>query len=129
MHTRDIVGFIVLPLVLLAAGYLAGSQNQWADVGSLTISWFCSCLALAIVIVGVTGLLVQAPPGEIPLGAAALVYAAAVGVVGVGMVIDAFACDELESLPSSLGEWAGFAVILAALYLAPRLRARPAAGA
>ena len=128
MHTRDIVGFVVLPLVLLAAGYLAGSQGQWAEAGSLTITWFCSCLAVAIVIVGATALLVQSPPRDIPLAAAALVYAAVVGVVGVGMVIDAFTFDELDSLPASLGEWVGFAVILAVLFLAPRLRARPAAG-
>jgi uncharacterized membrane protein YdcZ (DUF606 family) len=72
--------------------------------------------------------LVQSPPRDIPLAAAALVYAAVVGVVGVGMVIDAFTFDELDSLPASLGEWVGFAVILAVLFLAPRLRARPAAG-
>jgi hypothetical protein len=121
MQTRDIVGFILVPVVLLAAAWLISDYQLWNPVASLTIPWFCTALALALLVLGATCLIVGAAPAAVPMKAALVIYGVTVIVVAVGLVVDGL--DDLDggTALTSLVEWVGFSLILLAVFMAPRL--------
>lgn len=128
MTTREIAGFVLIPLVLLIAAGTINALSLWSFLGNFTVPWFCTALALAVLIVGVTCLLTQRPPSSIPTRHAALVVAAVLLIFGIGFIVDMIAYDESADWLASVGEWVGFAVILVGAFWLPRLRA-PASGA
>lgn len=124
MTMRDIAGFILIPLVLLIAAGAINALSLWSVLGNFTVPWFCTALALAVLIVGTTCVLLQCPPSAIPAHHARLVIAAVLLIIGIGLAVDMFAYSEYESADrlASVGEWVGFAVILIGAFWLPRLR-------
>ncbi|MEM6749413.1 MAG: hypothetical protein AAGA57_09180 [Planctomycetota bacterium] len=121
MTTRHIAGFFLIPLVLLVAAGAINALSLWSFLGNLAVPWFCTALAIAVMVLGVTCLLLQRPPSTIPARRAALVVAAVLVILGVGFIVDAFAYARPADWLASAGEWVGFAVILAGVFWLPRL--------
>jgi hypothetical protein len=122
MQTRDVVGFVLLPLVLLASAWVIAERHLWDILGNSTVPWFCSALAIAVLLLGVTSVIVKQSPSELPTRIAVTVVTATLVVLAVGMVIDGrqFQSDWV----SSAGSWIGFAVILGGVFALPRLSIR-----
>jgi hypothetical protein len=83
---RDVLGFVLLPLVLfLVAGTLRGfgfaAPSGFAGVGELGM-----LMAICVLIVGVTCLVSQAPPGQLPVAVVLLVTVASVAVAALGVL-------------------------------------------
>ena len=126
MQTRDVLGFLLFPLVLLAAAWVVAERQIWDAVGNSTVPWFWSALAIAVLLLGLTCLIAKQPPSELPMRVAVTVVTATLVVLAVGMVIDGreFQTDWL----SSVGSWIGFAVILGGVFALPRLSMRSPGG-
>ncbi len=127
MTARDIAAFVLIPLVLLVAAWVIKMFPLWSFLGNATVPWFCTALALAMLIVGVTCILLRCLPDAIPARHAALVVTGILVVIGIGLAVDGFAYEEADDWLASIGEWSGFAVILVGVFWLPRLRA-PAPG-
>lgn len=133
MHSRDVVGFALVPLALLAAGWLAKTLPVWSQIGGHTIPWFCSALAIALLVAGGTSLLCGQSLATIPTWTAVLAAAGAILVVGIGFLVDYFTYfgsnERTFGIPVStdwggtIGEWVGFAVLVVGCFWLPRAAA------
>ena len=121
MATRDVVGFLLFPLVLLFAAWLIEERGLWDQLANSTVPWFCSALAIAVVLLGVTCLVVRRVPSELPTHLAVAVVAVTLVVFAVGMVIDSRRFGRLDWL-ASFGRWAGFAVLLGGVFGFPLVK-------
>jgi hypothetical protein len=122
MQTRDDVGFLLFPFVLLASAWVIAERRLWDLLGSTTVPWLCSALAIGVLLLGITCLIVKRPPAELPMRIAVTVVTATLVVLGVGMVIDGRHLQ--PDWVSSAGSWIGFAVILGGVFALPRLSIR-----
>ena len=122
MDRNAILGWTMMPLGLLAAAWLIGAARLWSHTANYTLPWFCTTLAVCLLAVGGLAVLCNERPGRIPIAAAALFYAGAVMIVGVGMMIHALVYEIREDWFASFGEWFGFAAILAGVLFVPRMR-------
>ncbi|MEO0586168.1 MAG: hypothetical protein AAF078_00860 [Planctomycetota bacterium] len=122
MTTRHVAGFVLIPLALLGAASAVNALALWSLLGNFVIPWFCTAVAIATLIVGVTCLLSQSPPSAIPARVAVFVVIAVLLILGIGFVIDLIAYAQPGDWLASLGEWVGFAVILTGAFWLTRVR-------
>lgn len=122
MTARHIVGFVLIPLVLLIAAWTIKTFAVWSFLGNLTVPWFCTALVIAVLVVAVTCLLLERPPAAVPAHHAVLVVVAVLLIIGVGLIVDMFAYGKPNDLLASIGGWIGFAVILSGVFWLPRVR-------
>ena len=117
----DVLGYVFTALALLVIGlaiYLAG---LWSDFGNETLAWFCSAVALALMVVCAAGLLTGRTPATLPKAAAAVIYLGTVLGTGIVMLLPAWESWGTKLFHRALAEWLGFAVILLILLVVPRL--------
>lgn len=120
MKSGNLIVITCIALGLLVAAGLISIFKLWGLVGNLTVPWFCSSLAIAILLVAMTSALTDCPPATIPVSR---VLAAIVGtsvVVGVGMLVDAYSYSVPKDWVGSLAEWAGFTMIVVVVFWIPR---------
>jgi uncharacterized membrane protein HdeD (DUF308 family) len=122
MDRNTLFAWTLVPLGLLAAAYLIGTAHLWSHTGNYTLPWFCTTLAVCLLLVGGLCLLCDATPDRIPIAAASLFFGGAVMVVGVGMLIHAMVYEVKNDWLASFGEWFGFGAILAGVMFVPRMR-------
>lgn len=121
MSTRDLLGFFIAPIALIFTGWAIKEHALWSTLASATVPWFCTALALAMLVVGSTCTLLQCSPARIPAGRAAAVAAVVLVAIGVGLGVDAVAYNGARDLVASIGEWLGFAVLLGVVFWLPRV--------
>ena len=122
MTISRIVGYGMLPAVLLFTGWLVDRGQLWSSGANWTIPWLCSALALALLVVGAASLLCEQTPACLPRKAVVLLYLAIVLVMGAGIVVDGSDRPDQDAFRTSIAEWAGFSVILLVLFWVPRTR-------
>jgi len=123
VQSRDVVGFALIPLALLATGWLAKTLPIWSVTGGHTIPWFCNALAIALLVAGGTSLLCGQALAAIPVRAAVLAAAGAILIVGIGFVVDALTHGRASDWTATLGEWVGFTVLVIGSFWLPRAAA------
>ena len=84
--TSQVISSCVLALALLAAAWLVNDERLWSPVGNTTMPWFCSALAIAILVVAFTIVLTQVPAAELPLRVSLVVTVALTGGLAIGNV-------------------------------------------
>jgi hypothetical protein len=120
MKFGNLIVITCVALGLLVAAGLISIFKLWGLLGNLTVPWFCSSLAIAILLVAMTSALTDCPPATIPISR---VLAAIVGTsvaVGVGMLVDAYSYSVPTDLVGSLAEWAGFTTMVVVVFWIPR---------
>ncbi len=122
MTPRQIAGFFLISLVLVLAATSIGHFSLWSRLGNSTVPWFCTALAMAILIVGLTCLLLQRSPSAIPVRHAVFVTIVVAIALGIGLIIKGIAYVTLPERLATIWEWLGFVVILAGAFWLPRLR-------
>lgn len=125
----DVLGYVFTALALLGIGLAIQFGQLWSRFGNLTLPWFCSALAVSLMVVCAAGLLTGRSPSRIPKAAAVMIYLATVLVAGIGIALDGWGAWGTTAFLTSMAECLGFAVILLILLTVPRLaKDRPQAG-
>ncbi|HZU34915.1 MAG TPA: hypothetical protein VFA18_03350 [Gemmataceae bacterium] len=133
MQTRDVVGFVLVPLVILFAVLLA-EVRAFAELWLVpAIIWMLRLVAYALLVVGGTALLCQSAPGRIPIRVVRIVWLAT-----NGLIILRFAWDVYMPFDQPVGVMApgrarpeeqawhyvpdllGFAIVLLGAFVVPR---------
>jgi hypothetical protein len=127
MTIASLLGFSFLSFLLLLAGLFVGQHRVWSAGADPTIAWFCSAVAIALIVVGATSLLCQTTPGRIPRRSSLLVWITVVVLVGAGVCIDGWSSRATFGFRVSIAEWLGFAALLFVLFEVPRAAANPPA--
>ena len=120
MNNHDTIGSLSCAFLLLIAAAVVNHLNLWSFLGNYTVPWFCSTIAIALLIVTLTGSICSCPPGKIPLSRVIIVIAASSGAVGLGMIIDGISYNIPIDWASTVGEWLGFSIALIMLFWLPR---------
>jgi hypothetical protein len=125
MNVRDVVGFVLIPLVLYLAalglrGFGFGDRWGFVEIGELRI-----LVAIALLIVGGTSLLFQLPPSQWPLKGMLLILLGSLLVAALASLAhfdlgDEFVRREQGSYPK-FRILIEFTVILCSMFVAPRL--------
>ena len=117
MTTVTLLGFILLPITLLIAAVAINQFRLWDILANFTLPWFCSALAVSLLILGAVCLVMQASPSSLPPRIRVFTVAGTLVTFGVGMVVDARAYHpKPHDWYASLGGWLGFAIILSAVF-------------
>ena len=122
MKTGDNIALLCTAVVLLVAAGLTHSYRLWSSLGNYTVPWFCGVLAIAVLLVTLTGVLTGCALGRIPVSRVLVVLVGSSLTVGVGMLVDGVAYDIPNDWTASVGEWIGFTIILAVVFWLPRLK-------
>lgn len=120
MKSNEWAYFILLPLLLLITACAIHTCRLWSYLANFTVPWFCSALALALLILGVSCFLLQCTPAQIPLLRVRQIILAILLILGLGLIVDLFAYGESRDWLASIGEWVGFMVILLGVFKLPR---------
>jgi hypothetical protein len=120
MNNRDTIGSLFCAFLLLVAAAVVNHLNLWSLLGNYTVPWFCSTIAIALLIVTLTGSICGCPPGKIPLSRVITVIVGSSAVIGLGMLIDGISYNIPMDWASTAGEWLGFSISLIILFWLPR---------
>jgi hypothetical protein len=138
MQTRDVVGFVLVPLVMLTAVVFAEIRVLSGFGAVSAIVWALRLGAYALLVVGATSLLCQTPPARIPIVIAVFVWAGSTALILLKFLWDAYLSFEqqLEFAPMGVGrnrsaesiwhhtpELIGFSLVLFGAFLIPRAAA------
>jgi len=128
MNNREMLGCFVAAFLLLVAAPLIHDYQLWSFLGNYTVPWFCCTVAVGLILVVVTALLTGKTLGAVPPSRAVIVVLGSSAAIGVGMLLDSL--SYAPGLPidwvGSLGEWAGFTLILIVLFWIPRFSKKAA---
>ena len=122
MKTQDTVALLITAVALLVAAGVTHEYALWGSAGNYTVPWFCGALAVALLVLILTAALSGCAPGSIPLSRVLVMLIGASVIVGIGMIVDALSYGMSDDWTGSIGEWAGFTIMLAALFWVPRFR-------
>lgn len=122
MELKNILGFVLMPLVLLLAAWCVRMGRLWSSTADYTVPWLCCAVAIAVLLLGITCLVSDRSPAEVPLRRVGFVWIGTMLVLGIGMVVDYFLYPELDDWIATAAEWVGFGVILAGTFWIPRLQ-------
>ncbi len=90
METRDIVGFALVPLVILTAVLFAEVRFLHGFWLVPSILWFLRLVAYSLLLVGGTALLCQAKPSGIPIQIVWMVWGGTIGLMMLKFFWDVF---------------------------------------
>ncbi len=116
----NLIVITCVALGLLVAAGLISNFKLWSLLGSYTVPWFCSSLAIAILLVAMTSALTDCPPATIPVYRVLVAIVGTSVAVGVGMLVDAYSYNVPKDWAGSLAEWAGFMMIVIVVFWIPR---------
>ena len=122
MQTRDVLGFVLIPLVLLVAAWLINTFQLWDFLANMTLPWLCTAIAVSVLLLGTVCLVLQVPPAAVPKRVAVIVVVGTLVIFGAGMAVDLFSYAKPNDLLASVGGWIGFAVVLSGIFALPRMR-------
>ncbi len=127
MQTRDVLGFFLIPLVLLVAAWMINTFHLWDFLANMTLPWLCTAIAVSVLLLGTVCVVLQVPPIAVPTRVAVMVVVGVLVIFGAGMIVDLFSYAKPDDWLASVGGWIGFAAILTGVFALPRVR--PSAGA
>ena len=119
MPINVVLGYVFIPLALLAAAYLINRLGLWDFLGNLTMPWMCTAVAVAVLLQGAMCLVLQTMPVEVPERVAALFAGAVLVIFGAGLIVDRIAYGKLDHWAATVGTWVGFAVVLSGVFALP----------
>lgn len=119
MQPRDIVGFTLVPLLLLIAAWGIEASSLWSTTASMTLAWFCSAIAISIWLLGAVCIVMQCSPSEIPGHIAYQVVVGVLLIFLIGMAVDWYSYKGYTDVAASTCEWLGFAIILITTFRLP----------
>ena len=122
MSTSDKIGITAAALCLLVASAVIQEYSLWSTLGSYTVPWFCTALAIALLIVLSTAILCGSEVSLIPISRILVMCVGSSLAVGIGMFVDGEAYGFQGEWIVSVGEWFGFTAILAVVFWLPRNR-------
>lgn len=125
MKTRDALGYFLAAVGFILLGAVISELDLWGVVCNWTVPWFCSAMALVLLIIFSISVVTGTSPSETRLVTILLVYLAVVLIGAAGIAVDTFSFMREWSTSlylESLLEWIGLSVMLLVLLLAPRLR-------
>lgn len=122
MQTRDVLGFVLMPLMLLVAAWLINAFRLWDSLANLTLPCLCTAIAVSVLLLGTVCVVLQVPPAAVPTRAAVMVVATTLVIFGVGMVLDFFFYPHANDWGDAIGGWVAFAVVLSGVFALPRVR-------
>ncbi len=120
MKTQDTVALLITAVALLVAAGVTHEYALWGSAGTYTVPWFCGALAVALLVLILTATLTGCTPGTIPLSRMLVMLIGTSSIVGIGMIVDTLSYGMSGDWTGIIGEWAGFTVMLAALFWVPR---------
>lgn len=120
MNNRDTIVSLSCAFLLLIAAAVVNHLNLWSLLGNFTVPWFCSTIAIALLIVTLTGSICGCPPSQIPLSRVITVIVGSSAVIGLGMLVDGASYNIPMDWASTAGEWFGFSISLIILFWLPR---------
>ena len=122
MNLRQTFALLALAVALLLAAVLIRSLALWSALANHTVPWFCSALAIAVLLVVLASLLTGRQPGKIPPAVAWWVTGGTSAALGIGMIIDAQNYQiALRDAGASIAEWAGITAIVGSLFILSQL--------
>ena len=135
MKTNKTLGYFLAVVGWILLTFAISQQALWSAVCNWTIPWFCSALALALLIIFTMHVISGIPPYQMKLSAVLLVYALVVIIGAASIAVDNSAMPTVDDFNvtqewnapryfESLLEWIGFSLILLVLLLVPRLKKR-----
>ena len=110
-----LICFVLLPAVLLGLSWAIHAGSLWSSSGNHTLSWFCTAVALAQVIVGMTSLLAGGNGAPSTRSRTAVVIGIAV-ILGIGTFVDDKYYSDSSDWLVTLLEIVGFTVVLSGLF-------------
>lgn len=116
MKPVEIISLFLVALGLLVAAVVIDGANLWSSVANYTIPWFCSALAIALLVTAAICLITGLPLREIDSRTLVVVWLVMTVGIGAGILIDAAASFQFAAYKVALTEWLGFAVMLAMLF-------------
>lgn len=122
MQTRDVLGFFLISIALLAAAWLINTFELWDFLANMTLPWLCTAVAIALLLLGAVCVVLQVPPAAIPANVAVIVVIGTLVIFGAGMIVDMFAYSGPEDWLASVGGWIGLAIILSGVFGLPHIR-------
>jgi hypothetical protein len=122
MQTRDVLGFILIPLVLLLAAWFIDTFHLWDSLANMTLPWLCTAIAISILLLGAVCVILQVAPAAVLVRVSVMVVVGTLVIFGVGMIVDRFSYAKPVDWLASIGGWIGFAVVLSGVFALPRVR-------
>lgn len=121
MNWKQTIGLVCVAVGLLIAAAAIDVYELWSVLSNCTVPWFCSALAIALLVMAGTCFLTNAAPAEIPKSRVeAAIVGPSVGV-GLGMLVDAATYGTAGDWGGSIAEWAAFTVMLGVVFWIPRI--------
>jgi hypothetical protein len=124
MQNRDIAGFFLMPLVLIVVAWVINTLRLWDSLANLTLPWLCTAVAIAVLILGVVCVVLQAPPSAIPSKVAIVVVAGFLAIFGIGLIVDMYSYPHSADWLDAVAGWVGFAVILSGVFALPHMHVK-----
>jgi len=128
---RMVVQLLVAGLLLLF-GWLINEAMLWSAISNIALPWLCTAIGLSLLIQTATAAARGESPEHIPKRVAIGVIVTVMVFFGVGLILDAWAYGAFSDnspLGSgalvSVGEWIGFAILLAGAFFLPRAGRKP----
>lgn len=116
-----VVGLLIVVVLLLGSAWLIYEDKLWSQTANLTVPWFCSALALGLLIVLIVCGLRGQGPAELPW----IVIAGTVVVTGAVLAVGCEIDNQTYTTSGIVGtrwELAGFVVLLLGLFMVARRR-------
>jgi hypothetical protein len=121
MTTTTRLAFILLPMALLTAAAAIHHFRLWDVLANFTLPWFCSALAVSLLILGTICLILDVPPSMVPPRVAWCTVGGTVVIFGAGMIVDGISYHpKPHDRFASVGGWIGFAIILGGVFALAR---------
>ena len=132
MKTKDTLAYFLAVVAWILLAVAISGLDLWSSVSNWTIPWFCSALALALLIIFTMNVVSGTPPSQMKLSVILLVYGVIVLIGTAGIAFDNFSMPTFDDFGvvqkwntdrfvESLVEWSGLSLILLVLLLVPRL--------
>ncbi len=126
MRIVEIIGLVLVPTALFVAAWLMNKITIASSVFSATLPWICTMIGIVLLILAATCLILQKPPGQLPLSAALTICVATSLGLLAGMFVDLHYYYPEAEIGADLMEWVGFTLILCIVFFVPRIRSRGA---
>ena len=126
MKTRDVLGFVLVPLVLLVAAWMINTFQLWDFLANMTLPWFCTAVAVSVLLLGAVCVVLEVSPTAVPGRVAVMVVVGTMAIFGAGMVVDFLFYVRPDDWAASVGGWIGFGAVLGGVFTLPQLRPRSA---
>lgn len=116
------MNYVIVAVVLLGIGYVIKKAELWSYYSNMTVPYFCSAIAVSLMVVASTALICQKPASEIPGMAIAIICVVLIILMGILIFVNVWSNRGSQLFVTSISEWLGTSVILVLAFILPRFR-------